>query len=424
MKRCIKFFLLSLSLITLCAVFSQQSKALNQSYNWSYYGDECSVYFGARLEKLLSLKNTKVINHAVYQYQAPQDGNPACYRVVSYFDSEAAMNAATEIHLQDEIEGIPVSAVQLGYDPEEDVFTEPNARYLPPVAEAVTKITFPKHVKVLGPYTFSCLPCLKNYKIPKSAQTLDRAFYRQWNLTKITIPQNVARICDETFFACVNLDRIVIKGNLKQIGRAAFYGCEKLISIQLPESLRRIESEAFTDCPLSKITIPAGCRLYKRPFGNSPLLKKITFAEQNEAFALPNQVLAESKKLTTIIFPKNANRIEVGNLACANCTSLKKIVNAENITVIGKKAFKGCTSLEKFTISAKVKSVGAGVFAGTGLKKLIVSGTKKAFLSENGSAFLKTLPANCKIYVKNNKMKRAFVDAGWEGKILINERLS
>ncbi len=424
-------------IVLLCTIVFQGS-----AQDIPYYGNTSDIYFGQRLEKFLRMEDTKVIDHAVYHYRKAQGDESACYWVVSYFDSEEAMNSATEIRLKDEIEGVPVSSVQLGYDPDEDVFTEPYWHYAPPVAESVTDITFPKDLKVLGAYAFSCLPHLKNYVIPQSTQTIGRAFYRQLNLTEITIPNHVKQIGENAFEACGNLQRVVFQGNTETIGKNAFIDCSRLQSIKLPKSIRSIGAFAFSgctrltkiavpdavrsigrwaffDCPLNSITIPAGCSVKKDPFGIHPLVKKVVFGDQTDAFVLKKDLLSDSETLTTIVLPRSAKTIQIQELACINCTALKKIINAENITEIGKKAFKGCTSLDKFTLPAKIKSVGAGAFAGTGLKKLIVSGTKKAFLSENGNAFLKTIPANCKIYVKNNKMKNAFVDAGWQGRVIV-----
>ncbi|MBQ7597499.1 MAG: leucine-rich repeat protein [Clostridia bacterium] len=419
MKKRTKLFLLLLTLSCFFALFSAQSAAATDNVN------AVDEYFNVRVSRILNDPSAKVEDHVVYMYAEPTSAYPkGSYFVVSYFDTLTAMKKCKKINIADEIDGRPVTAIDLGYDDDADIYMDKTYVYQAPIASQVTEIHFSVNLRTLGTDSFSCLPNLNSYEIPKTVQTIAGAFRGMKSLKSITIPGSVEIVGTNSFDSCSNLRKAVLKDGVKAVASAAFKSCKKLTSISIPSTVNRIGRNAFFGCPLKSVTIPTGCKLEGTVFGTKPQIKKIVFADQKGVFVLLKGFLADSETLTTIVLPRSAKTIQIQELACINCTALKKIVNTEKITVIGKKAFKGCAALNSFTLSAKIKSVGAGAFAGTGLKKLIVSGTKKAFLSDGGSAFLKTLPKGCKIYVKNNKMKNAFVAAGWQGKIILNKNLA
>lgn len=361
-----------------------------------------------------------VVNHVVYE--AMPDGS---YNVCSLFDSAETLQTAKTITVRSEINGASVKSLETGLLMERELWEVSPLFDLGGMSqrEAVCKrIILPDSIERIGVNAFFGMKHLRKINLPASLQSIGGQAFRECQaLCSIAIPAKVKAIGEGAFRFCTALKRVEFPDGLKSIGRFAFQNCALLQNVSLPDTLTSLKAYAFFDCPIISAAIPANCVLGKYCFGSA--LKRLTFADQTAPFQMPNTIRT-LPGLETVVLPLHAKHITISDLAFSGCTALKKIVNTEKITVIGKKAFKGCAALNSFTLSAKIKSVGAGAFAGTGLKKLIVSGTKKAFLSGNGNAFLKTIPANCKIYVKNNKMKNAFVDAGWQGKILINEKLA
>lgn len=85
----------------------------------------------------------------------------------------------------------------------------------------------------------------------------DGAFFRNTNLTNITIPNGVITIGGWAFEYCTSLTSITIPGSVTRIGNSAFYDCENLKSIVIPKSVTSIEDYTFELCKsLESIVIP------------------------------------------------------------------------------------------------------------------------------------------------------------------------
>lgn len=70
--------------------------------------------------------------------------------------------------------------------------------------------------------------------------------YRE--ITEVTLPDGVEKICDFSFTDCRHLRSINIPESVTEIGESAFENCRRLESITLPAGVKRIGDYAFYGC--------------------------------------------------------------------------------------------------------------------------------------------------------------------------------
>ena len=93
--------------------------------------------------------------------------------------------------------------------------------------------------------------------IPDSVKSIgNRAFIGCEKLTSITIPNSVTSIGQTAFAACTSLTSVTIGNNVTSIGSETFSGCSSLASVTIPNSVTSIGNGAFQNTDLTSITIP------------------------------------------------------------------------------------------------------------------------------------------------------------------------
>ena len=75
-----------------------------------------------------------------------------------------------------------------------------------------------------------------------------RFFQEFYDLTNITLPDNITSIGKRAVQRCSKLTDIVLPNNISSISDWAFSGCIGLTSITIPDSVTSIGSHAFTEC--------------------------------------------------------------------------------------------------------------------------------------------------------------------------------
>lgn len=262
---------------------------------------------------------------------------------------------------------------------------------------ALTDITIPKNVSVIGYRVFTNCSKLKNiyvdednpyfsspdgnlfdkeqtrliyyaigksdtsYTVPGSVATIDAyAFYNSNNLSTISLPDSLLSIGVLAFNACTNLSSITIPHNVTSIGEAAFQLCSNLSSVSILANITSIESFTFYNCSaLNDITLPNSVtNIGEWAFYRCSSLSSIILPDK--ITSINNSTFMYSG-LTNITIPDSVTRI--ADQAFLQCTALKDVTILNGVTSIATSAFSGCTSLSNITLPNSVTSIGTNAFS-------------------------------------------------------------
>lgn len=179
------------------------------------------------------------------------------------------------------------------------------------------------------------------------------AFYENYGLHGVQIPESVIEIGRNAFRDCSNLKEVTFVGNskLEQIWQSAFQECKSLISIEIPESVTWIGEAAFAECTsLKQVLIPEGITM------------------------IAHHTFADCTSLVQITIPNSVLVIEES--AFFNCTDLEQVIVGQGVTEIQKETFFNCNSLTHLTLGQGVTTIAEEAFAQcTKLTTIIYQGT-------------------------------------------------
>lgn len=177
-------------------------------------------------------------------------------------------------------------------------------------------------VKGIGLYAFSGCFDLTSVTIGNNVTTIEPyAFDYCKGLRSVTFGNSVKTIGESAFVSCASLTSVTIGENVETIGDGAFNSCEKLYSVVVPNSVKSIGYYAFQFCT-SLTSVTLGNRLEK----------------------ICNDAFLGCESLRSIIIPKSVKTI--GNHAFGNCKRLSKIVLGSSVQEIFDHAFSNCQNLE------------------------------------------------------------------------------
>lgn len=204
----------------------------------------------------------------------------------------------------------------------------------------ITSITIPEGVTVIGGSAFEFCYMLSSVSIPESVRVIGRAAFQ--NCTKITslsIPNGVDSIGDFAFYACTSLKSAQIADSVTSIGDYAFSGCMSLENIYISKNAHEIGMYAFYLCSsLQSVIIPEGVENIGR------------------------SAFSDCTALSTVVI--NGQATNIASHAFVNCTSLESVVMNDGVTGIGRYAFWNCSQLTSVTIPGSVCEIGNAAFLG------------------------------------------------------------
>lgn len=166
----------------------------------------------------------------------------------------------------------------------------------------------PKHVLIIGEWSFSGCKGMRTIEIPKSVNEIgEGAFCYCSGLSAIEIPDSVMFIDRMAFSYCIGLTSIELPNSVTEIGEDAFCGCVALTSINIPDSVYEIQY----------------------PFNGCSSLTDIYVSKDNNDFSSEDGVLYDKDKAKLICVPAGKKcHFEIPN----------------SVTYICKSALEGCVS--------------------------------------------------------------------------------
>lgn len=208
------------------------------------------------------------------------------------------------------------------------------------------------------------------YVVPSSVKHVEEnAFSMVYNLSKITLSDNLQTIGQWAFQNCTSLDSVFISSKVKLIKKEVFDGCTALKAIEVaPDNPYFASQDGILFDKQMK-------RLLKYPSGRND--SSYVFPSTVEEIA--DKAFSESRFLFSVEFSKRLRRI--GDNAFLK-SSLDSLSFPKSLRFVGDYAFKGCENIRTASIPGRVQ-FGVGVLQDcSSLKKATFSG-KKERLEDN-----------------------------------------
>ncbi len=257
----------------------------------------------------------------------------------------------------------------------------------------------------------------------KDREAIVTGCYKYPQEGKLIIPSSlggfpVTGIASRTF-AEDKWSAVYIPDTVEQIDGYAFIGC-KMVSVRLPKNLKKIEMSTFESCrKLTSITFNKKLTsIGDLAFADCTSLKKVTLPSSLEE--IDDEAFAYCYKLATVKLNKKLRKI--GECAFRKCYKLKKITLPSHLNVVGERAFLSCKDLSAVYFKNAGTKLKRGVFRRcTSLKKLDLPKKLRSIPEETfvGCSALRevALPKTISII-----RKRAFADCTSLKKIVMNKK--
>lgn len=167
-------------------------------------------------------------------------------------------------------------------------------------------------------------------KTVSSYKVNGHAFYKNKDITGVTVPDGVTEIGWRAFFGANNVTRLSLGNSVESILAEAFSGIA-VSELTVPESLKYIENSAFSaNAKLTTVhwnavncsTNYTGNSTTQKPFfNNSTNISDVTFG--NKVEKLPAYLFYACGKITTLIIPASVKMFSPGIFAyCNGLTSM------------------------------------------------------------------------------------------------------
>ena len=206
---------------------------------------------------------------------------------------------------------------------------------------------------------------------------VDKAFYQDGGLIRVTIPDSVNTIGDFAF-ARSGLTSVEIPRGVTTIGDGAFYHCDNLAMVKIPNTVSEIGPDAFSNTKWLNNWYHGADVSEFLVVGDGVLLaykgnKAMVTVPSNVRTIAPG-VFKDHDEIVRVTLPESV--LHIGEEAFAGCHSLSNISGGKNLTTIRDKAFYGCP-IGTVRIPATLESIGIMAFGGTDVTDSVV------FLGDN-----------------------------------------
>ncbi len=225
----------------------------------------------------------------------------------------------------------------------------------------LTSVSIGNNVTSIGDYAFASCNALSSVTIGNSVTSIgEGAFSKCSGLSSVTIPNSVTSIGACAFEYCSGLPSVTIPNSVTSIGNSAFYYCSGLTSVTIGNSVKNIGNYVFAYCSgLTSVTIPNNVTsIGVEAFRNCTGLTSVTIP--NSVRSIRDRAFYYCSGLTSVTIPNSVTSI--GNSVFYYCSNLTSITIPNSVTSIGQDAFRSCSGLTSIAIPNSVKSIGNSAF--------------------------------------------------------------
>jgi hypothetical protein len=234
----------------------------------------------------------------------------------------------------------------------------------------LTSVTIGDNITTIDTDAFHGCSGLTSIEIPNNVTSIgNQVFQDCYGLTSVTISDNITTIGIGVFANCSGLTSVTIPNNVTAIGNGAFAGCSGLTSLTIPNNVTTIEYGAFSGCT-SILTATIGSGVTSIGSWSLYGWSNLTSLTFNASCGVPS-TFGGSHNLKEVIIGDSVTSIDTS--AFGGCNSLTSITIGNGVTSIGNSAFNSCESLTSITIPSGVTSIGDGTFGGCRSLQIITS---------------------------------------------------
>ena len=112
---------------------------------------------------------------------------------------------------------------------------------------ALTAVSVPFGVRVIGAYSFMACQKLSNIALPSTVVNIEEDAFYNCRFASIALPDSLSNIGDCAFSSCTNLVQIVLPNSVTNIGYGAFSWCKSLQSVIFQNSAPMVGEDAFAN---------------------------------------------------------------------------------------------------------------------------------------------------------------------------------
>lgn len=185
----------------------------------------------------------------------------------------------------------------------------------------------------------------------------DFALSKKHGITKISFPKTVRITGEDSVSCCENLVEINLNDGLETIGMYSFADLPLISDIVIPESVNRIEDGAFYNSNINSMTIPDGVVYLGNEVFACSALKTVEIGSGVEELSVS---LFENSDIEEIYIPDNITKINM--YAFKECMGLHSIEIPASVEEVDKEAFRSCTSLICVIIRNPQMTIGTNAF--------------------------------------------------------------
>ena len=222
-------------------------------------------------------------------------------------------------------------------------------------------------LKEIGSSAFSRCPELTEMHLPNGLQHIDsHAFNDCSNLGKVVVPATVKEMGNQVFRGTALKSAGPIGSGADYefswtlaIPDYAFDYITTLTRVTLPDTIAKIGKDAFSEChALTEIALPASVtEIGEFAFSSCESLGSISFPEG--ITVLPRNVCYSCKSLANVVLPTTLTSI--GSYAFENCGALTVLEIPDGVTSAGEEAFWNCENLAELILPDSLTEIGKNI---------------------------------------------------------------